>query len=127
MAAAIPRGARALPRRPVQPKSVAPALDVVAPPKRARKTAAVANDPQLPPAPSVEEAKPKARAAPARPRTAKLSPAGALPPARIPVEALSPPRNDRLLAWTFGISVALHAIILSIHFAPIVIKDLGRS
>jgi len=117
-----------LPRRPVQPKSAAPPLDVVAAPRRARKTAAVANDPQLPPASSAEEeAKPRPRATPARPRTAKIAPAGALPPARIPVEALSPAKSDRRLAWTFGISIALHAVILSIHFAPIVIKDLGRS
>jgi protein TonB len=49
-----------------------------------------------------------------------------LPPARIPPEALRSPRNDRLLAWTLGISIALHLAVLSIHFAPRVIKDLGR-
>jgi protein TonB len=127
MAEAIPRGARDLPRRPVQPNSAAPALGLVAAPKRVRKNAAVANDPQLPPPSSVDEAKPKARATPPRPRTAKIAPAGALPPARIPAEALRPAPGDRLLAWAFGISVGLHALVLSIHFAPIVIKDLGRS
>jgi protein TonB len=68
-------------------------------------------------------AKPAPKAAP---RTAKIAPAGALPPARIPPEALASPRNDRRLAWTLGISVALHVLVLSIHFAPVVIKDLGR-
>jgi protein TonB len=61
------------------------------------------------------------------PRTAKLVPAGALPPARIPPEALKSDRDDKRLAWTLGISLALHLVVLSIHFAPIVIKDLGRS
>jgi protein TonB len=59
-------------------------------------------------------------------RTARIAPAGALPPARIPPEALRAPNQDRRLAWTFGISVALHAIVLSIHFAPNIVKDLGR-
>ena len=119
-----------MPRRPAQPKPAAPiavALDNVVPARRTRKSAPVANDPQLPPAPAVAEPGPKAKTAVARPRTAKLAPAGALPPARIPVEALRPARDNRLLAWTFGISLALHVVILSIHFAPIVIKDLGRS
>jgi periplasmic protein TonB len=60
------------------------------------------------------------------PRTATIAPVGALPPARIPPEALKSVRNDRLLAWTFGLSLGLHAVILSIHFAPVVFKDLGR-
>jgi periplasmic protein TonB len=93
------------------------------PVKRVRKTAAVANDPTLP----SPETRPSAKPGIARPaRTAKLAPAGALPPARIPPEALASARNDKLLGWALGISVAIHAIILSIHFAPIVIKDLGR-
>jgi periplasmic protein TonB len=95
----------------------------VVPVKRVRRTAAVANDPTLP----ATELRPKTKAGTARPaRTAMLAPAGALPPARIPPEALASAHNDKLLAWTFGISVAIHAVILSIHFAPNVIKDLGR-
>ena len=60
-------------------------------------------------------------------RTAKISPAGALPPARIPPEALAGGRNDRLVMWALGISIAIHAVVLTIRFAPIVIKDLGRA
>ena len=86
---------------------------------------AVANDPTLP-AIAAAKAKPAGRHRGDRSRTAKLAPAGALPPARIPPEALASPRNDKLLGWTFGISVAIHAIVLSIHFAPNVIKDFGR-
>jgi protein TonB len=116
-----------VPRRPAQPKPPAPPSEGtgnVVPVKRVRRTAAVANDPMLP----VADAGTNAKTGTARPvRTAKLAPAGALPPARIPPEALSGARNDKLLGWAFGISVAFHAIVLSIHFAPIVIKDLGRS
>ena len=84
------------------------------------KPKTAANEPAVP-------AKPASPATVARaPRTARIAPAGALPPARIPPEALTSDRNDRLLAWTFGVSVALHLVVLSIHFAPIVIKDLGR-
>ena len=79
------------------------------------------------PVESAATARPAAPATVARaPRTARIAPAGALPPARIPPEALKSDRNDRLLAWTFGVSIALHLAVLSIHFAPIVIKDLGR-
>ena len=111
-----------VPRRPAQPKPPAPADagDNVVPVKRARKSTRVANDPQ---AGDAQPAVPKPRAA----RTAKLKPAGALPPARIPPEALRKPNVDRRLAWTFGISLAIHVIVLSIHFAPNVVKDFGRS
>jgi protein TonB len=51
---------------------------------------------------------------------------GALPPAHIPAVALASVRDDRLLAWALGISVAIHVIVLSIHFAPLVVKDFGR-
>jgi protein TonB len=64
-------------------------------------------------------------AAPRRP--AKLAPAGALPPARIPPEALRAPRGNRMLLVAVAVSVGLHALALAIHFAPIVIKDLGRA
>jgi len=77
------------------------------------------------PAPAARAPRPPSPAG-AKARTAKIAPAGALPPARIPPEALKAPRNDRRLAWTLGISIALHVAVLSIHFAPIVIRDLGR-
>ncbi len=51
-------------------------------------------------------------------RTAQLRPAGALPPAVIPREALASPRRDRVLAWAIGVSVLLHAVVLAIHFKP---------
>jgi protein TonB len=46
-----------------------------------------------------------------------------LPPARIPPEALHPPRNPNVLAWAAGISAAIHLVVLTIHFAP---PDLKR-
>jgi protein TonB len=58
------------------------------------------------------------------PSGARLHPVGALPPARIPPEALAQPGNRNLLAWAAGISVAIHAVVLSIHFAPPDIKRL---
>lgn len=78
-------------------------------------------------------AKPRLAAAPApaklpaidqpRPHSgATVHPAGALPPARIPPEALAPRRDDRLIAWAAGLSVAVHALVLAIHFAPIDLK-----
>ena len=110
-----------LPRR-TAPKSApaadAPRPDNVVPVKRARRAAAKP--------PSEAPAERPALVAPPRARTAKIAPAGALPPARIPPEALASPRNDGLLAWTLGASIAIHLVVLSIHFAPLVVKDLGR-
>ena len=54
----------------------------------------------------------------ATPSLARVHLAGALPPARIPPEALVAPRTDRLLMWAAGLSVAIHAVVLAIHFAP---------
>lgn len=59
----------------------------------------------------------------ATPSRARIHPAGALPPARIPPEALAAPRNGRLLAWAAGLSVGIHLVALAIHFAP---ADLSR-
>jgi len=126
-----------LPRRPAQSKATEPpaaVADNVVPVKRARRTAAgsaaPADAPAAPKARAPRTAKaanaPSIPAEPKPPRTAKLAPAGALPPARIPPEALASPRHDRRLAWTFGISLAIHAVVLSIHFAPAIVKDLGR-
>ena len=49
-------------------------------------------------------------------RKARLSVAGALPPARIPIEALIAPRRMSTMAIAIGISVTLHAIALTLHF-----------
>jgi len=49
-------------------------------------------------------------------RTSNLAMAGALPPARIPPEALATPRRMSTVAVAIGISVVLHAIALSLHF-----------
>jgi protein TonB len=55
-------------------------------------------------------------------RTAHIAPAGALPPAVIPREALVSPRHDRLLTAAIGISVFIHLIVLTIHFRPFDLK-----
>jgi periplasmic protein TonB len=63
---------------------------------------------------------------PVAPRpTARISPAGALPPARIPPESLRAPKGNRLLAIAAAVSIGIHLVALSIHFAPVVLKDLG--
>jgi protein TonB len=67
----------------------------------------------------------------ATPSRARLHPAGALPPARIPPEALAGPPGrilfwgmQRSMAWAIGLSVAVHLVVLSIHFAPADLKRL---
>jgi len=95
---AVPAVPGAVPRKRSQPKPkpliVAPEVPAVAPPRQA----------------------------PAR-RSARIAPAGALPPATIPREALVSPRHDRLLASAIGISVLLHLIVLTIHFSPFTLKS----
>jgi periplasmic protein TonB len=51
-------------------------------------------------------------------RTARISPAGALPPAVIPPEALLSPRHDKLLSYALGGSLLVHFVVLMIHFSP---------
>jgi len=51
-------------------------------------------------------------------KTARIRVAGALPPARIPAEALASPRRDRLFATALTISLVLHGVVLAIHFSP---------
>jgi len=58
-----------------------------------------------------------ARQGPVR-RTAHIAPAGALPPAQIPREALISPRHDKLLTVAIGISVFVHLVVLMMHFSP---------
>jgi protein TonB len=49
-------------------------------------------------------------------RKSNLAVAGALPPARIPLEALVSPRRVSTIGVAIGISVVLHAVALSLHF-----------
>ncbi len=51
-------------------------------------------------------------------KTAKISVAGALPPARIPREALASPRQGGMLAIALAVSIALHLTAAAIHFSP---------
>ncbi len=51
-------------------------------------------------------------------RTARIVPAGALPPAHIPPESLVSPRHDKLLTYALAGSLLVHAIVLTIHFSP---------
>ena len=37
---------------------------------------------------------------------------------------LSPRRDDRLLAWAIGISIAIHAVVLAIRFQPFDLKKM---
>lgn len=139
-ASAEPRAAapasppRAGTRRP--PAAAAPAATPAAPPKAVpiggRASGAASAKPSatgvrsaravVRPLTAVEPA-PAPSAAPAAQPRARLHPAGALPPARIPPEALAAPRDRRLIAWAAGLSVAVHLVVLAIHFAP---ADLSR-
>ncbi len=64
--------------------------------------------------------------APAR-RTARIAPAGALPPAYIPPESLVSPRHDKLLTYALTGSLLVHAIVLTIHFSPFDLSKLTDS
>jgi len=126
-----------LPRRasPPKPPAVTPAPDEperaapAAAPRRAvvegaarKKPAAPrAAKPAVPPTPmtvvpSAQGAEPAPKSAPRR--TARIAPAGALPPAVIPPEALRSPRHDKLLTYALAVSLAVHVIVLTIHFSP---------
>jgi protein TonB len=58
-------------------------------------------------------------------KTAHLAPAGALPPAHIPPEALQAPRRDRLLTGAIIASLLIHLVVLSIHFSPFDLRQLA--
>jgi protein TonB len=87
-------------KKPAAPRALSPAA--VPPP-----ITIVKNFPEVAPAP-----KPPPR------RTARIAPAGALPPAYIPPEALASPRHDKLMTYALTGSLLVHAIVLSIHFSP---------
>ena len=61
---------------------------------------------------------PKPKPSPVARRTARIAPAGALPPANIPPEVLVSPRHDKLMTYALGGSLLVHAIVLTIHFSP---------
>ena len=86
--------------------------DVSAP--QARKHAAAAPASQKVP----QAGSPGKDASPAR-TSARIRVAGALPPARIPPEALASPRGDRLFATALTMSLALHGVVLALHFTPL--------
>jgi protein TonB len=70
---------------------------------------------------SVVAKAPDARAAPAR--KPNLAFAGVLPPARIPPEALATPRRMSALGIAIAVSLALHALALTLHFTVGSIRD----
>jgi len=72
---------------------------------------------------AVEPTPPQGALPLATPSRARIHPAGALPPARIPPEVLVTPRRATLVALAAGLSVVVHATVLAVHFAP---ADLSR-
>jgi len=106
------------------PEAVPPTADkppLAAAPAARRKPAVarvakpIVKDPEVPPVVA------PARQGPPR-RTAHIAPAGALPPAVIPREALLSPRHDRLLTAAIGISIFVHLVVLTLHFRPFDLK-----
>jgi protein TonB len=61
---------------------------------------------------------------PAARRTARIAPAGALPPATIPPEALVSPGHNKLMTYALGGSLLVHAVVLMIHFSPFDLRSL---
>ena len=51
-------------------------------------------------------------------KTARIRVAGALPPARIPPEALASPRGDRLFVAALTTSLIVHAVVIAVHVSP---------
>ena len=86
-----------------------------APPRK--KAVAARPAKQLIDDPEVPAVVPPARQGPVR-RTAHIAPAGALPPAQIPREALISPRHDKVMAVAIGISLLVHLVVLMLHFRP---------
>src|SRR5262245_20636685 len=100
------------------------------PPPRNRRSQAHLTDVSAPRADAGEDAAPALRSKatavvpdgepgqkPVR-TSARIRVAGALPPARIPVESLASPRRDRLFATALTASLVIHAVVLAIHFSP---------
>jgi periplasmic protein TonB len=74
-------------------------------------------------APAVIERAPAPKPRPRR--TAHIVPAGALPPAQIPPEALISPRGDKLMAYAIAGSLLVHAVVLAVHFSPFDLRNLA--
>jgi len=70
--------------------------------------------------PSAAQSKPASRGTSAKrsSKSAHVAVAGALPPAQIPREALAAPARASAVAIALGVSIALHALVLAIHFSP---------
>ena len=129
---AKPRAATAKPAAPKLAPAAAPAAGVPSPkpartPPRGRATLAPPPPTGVVPvdASQVEAPLARPRAAPRARKTAHLAPAGALPPAQIPPEALRAPRQDRLLVGALIASLVLHAVALAIHFSPLDLRSLA--
>jgi periplasmic protein TonB len=58
-------------------------------------------------------------------RTARIAPAGALPPATMPPGLLVSPRHDKLMTYAVGVSLLVHAIVLTVHFSPFDLSKLA--
>jgi len=130
-----------LPRRASPPKTpaivpvqdelpaIAPAPAHVAVPIKpaARRKAAparVAGEVARPsPVAKLQQAPEPPRRQPAR-RTARIAPVGALPPATIPPALLANPPHDKLLTYAIIASFLVHAIVVTMHFAPFALSSL---
>jgi protein TonB len=88
---------------------------------RAPKPVVVREPPPVAVAPAAPEPAPKPHAR----RTAHIAPAGALPPAQIPPEALVSPRGDKLMAVAIAGSLLVHAFVLAVHFSPFDLRNLA--
>ncbi|MEO8346888.1 MAG: TonB family protein [Betaproteobacteria bacterium] len=129
----------ALPRRALPPNAPLvpvpgepPALTPVPSAPKAATTAArkkpatprAARPATVPPPMTIVPAIPAPVPKPAPRRTARIAPAGALPPAHIPPESLVSPRHDKLLTYALAGSLLVHAVILAIHFSPFDLRQL---
>jgi periplasmic protein TonB len=99
--------------RPFVTEPIAPLPPRVVQPKRLKDIAAAARVVDASPAPGVPQS---VGANGARVRRAALAMAGALPPARIPPESLVAPRRASAIGVAIGVSIALHALALTLHF-----------
>ncbi len=121
--------------RPGNHRPIAPLPRRVAQPKPVKDTAAVPRvasaSPRLRSAPAPADASPQpalrpsgaaagirgiARAGAAPVRKSHLAFAGVLPPARIPPESLVTPHRVSTIGIAIGVSIAIHALALALHF-----------
>lgn len=85
-----------------------------------RKPKAAATPLSAVPSTTAQPVKPAIAVAPPAPSprpTARLAPAGALPPAYIPPEALATPSHNRLVTIAIAASLLVHGLILAMHFS----------